>query len=495
LATASSNPNPGCWPSDAVTNDIWFSIRPTRQVMLIKIFSDVASGGLSQGSVAIYSGRCNNLVQEECESQVSSTNAFEIYVNQLTIGQRYYIRIDSRQDFGGPFQLCIEQFNPVPAPEQDCNLSVKLCNKSSFSVELLEGAGLLTDEADDSCLDTDPSTGSDDGPSEDRSAWYTWTCKDPGSLTFTLTPNNTANISEDLDFALFRLPDGIDDCDAKEIIRCMASGETVGESLDYNLPCFGPTGLRVGSDDFFEERGCGFGSDNFLAPINMQAGESYGLLVNNFTASGLGFTIDFGGTGTFQGPEPDFDIDILAELVLQCEKDVLFNDQSIEFTDNIVDWIWNFGVGAQPQFANGEGPHSVSFNTFGRKNATLEVVTSRGCRLSTTQEIDVQPCCQPGTIIDPQLSKEDIICFGDKDGKIELMPSGGNGTYDVSINNSDFEANFIFEDLDIGNYTFEIIDEKGCMATIAETIIQNEAIERSYGFAYEDNDLYSYCNK
>ena len=59
----------------------------------------------------------------------------------LSVGSVYYIRISAQDDFEGTFQLCINNYNSVPAPSGDCEPGVILCDKSPFSVEKVSGSG------------------------------------------------------------------------------------------------------------------------------------------------------------------------------------------------------------------------------------------------------------------------------------------------------------------------------------------------------------------
>ena len=472
-SSISEDAAPTCWPTGAVSHDIWLNFRASRQSGSITLLRPSGQDvPLSDISVIVYGGRCNTLNEVECSSFVGSNSASEVFLTSLTIGATYYIRIDSRNDDTGSFRLCTQFFNPVPQAEQDCPESVILCDTSRFVVEFLTGAGRNQDEADDTCLDTDPRTGTDDGNSEDRSAWYSWTCKDPGTLFFTLTPNNTEDPTEDLDFALFRLPNGLQDCSDKDLLRCMASGETLNQSFEQNLPCLGATGLRPTSRDIEESRGCDFDDDNFLSPIIMEEGESYALLVNNFSSSDLGFSIEFGGTGTFLGPEPEFEIDILANASLRCDQEVIFRDQSTGNTDPIVSWSWSFGIGATPSTIDGQGPHRVQYNSFGTKTAVLTVVTDRGCLLTYFEEVEVDPCCPPMTSIAINPITRDVICNGENTGRIDIDATGGNGEYLYSFDNGDFLSIQSYNNLEANSYNIAVSDAKGCVADIIENIEQ-----------------------
>lgn len=106
------------------------------------------------------------------------------------------------------------------------------------------------------------------------------------------------------------------------------------------------------------------------------AGKTYALLVNNFTSTGNGFSIEFGGTGTFLGPTADF-TSVPADSMC-IGGDVTFTDASFYPNGSIVNWQWNFGTGASPQTASGQGPHTVSYNSTGTKSISLTVESDKG---------------------------------------------------------------------------------------------------------------------
>ena len=58
-------------------------------------------------------------------------------------------------------------------------------------------------------------------------------------------------------------------------------------------------------------------------------------------------------TGTFQGPEPAFDVS--AVQAFECDKTIIFSNESLAPTDSIVHYLWNFGAGANPTFDTTKG--------------------------------------------------------------------------------------------------------------------------------------------
>lgn len=458
-ATFSGETLPFCWFGGS-ENDMWFTFTPQAP----GIYIQMTGFGLDNPSIVVYEGDCNNLIELACESKEDNQIA-ELTLTDLIIGQEYILRVDARNQNVGAYQLCLRSYVPVPSPESDCVDAVVLCNKESFLIENLDQVGDDPDELEGPCV----------GPGQDgekASVWYTWTCDQPGSLTFTLTPNNPNNDEEDLDFVVYELPGGLSDCDNKIAIRCMLSGESGNLPPAQNEPCYGETGLAVGETDVSEEAGCNDGSNNFLAPLDMEAGKSYALIVNNFSQSGYGFGIDFGGTGTFLGPQADFDIEYTDTL--ECDKLVEFINQSFSNTDNIVDYHWSFGQGAEPLIADGPGPHNVFYESYGQKVAGLTIETERGCTVTKILEFFVEECCDVNDlVIDAEIT--DILCADDNDGSILINADQGNPFYLYSLDDENYKKNPLFSDLGVGMYTVYVTDIKGCKDSL-DVDIQNESV-------------------
>lgn len=342
------------------SNGVWFSFVPREPGVLIRVF------GSGQGQentirsprILIYTN-CNQYLN--C-SKGGTVGTEELSQTNLVLGQTYYILITSDSNGSGKFKLCVDDFIPTPIPQSDCKTGVVLCNKDPFKVTFIDGNGLDKNEIENgNCLFGNPPA----QIAETASVWYRWTCENSGSLTFTLTPNDFISKtiqSTDLDFSVYEMTGGIDDCNQKSLLRCMAAGGDVGSPLSSWADCNGPTGLREGETDISEPAGCKFRGQNnngFVAPINMVSGRSYVLIVNNYSENRNGFAIDFGGTGTFLGPKPDFEIN--ANQAFECDKSVVFTNKSNSETDPILNYTWNFGDRAVPGNATGIGPNNVSY--------------------------------------------------------------------------------------------------------------------------------------
>ena len=374
-ATPSLNNVPGCFSN--ISNDVWFEFTAIAKDIVITITGKSLTnpgGSLLSPEAALYYTYCDPMGDQLLACQEDNNNGIiELYHSGLYVGEKYLIRVDGKDLLTGTFQLCIKNYNIPQLPNSDCPTAAILCDKSAFAVQSVKGAGNDKLEMDDAlCF----SNGSSFGV-EMNSTWFCWKARDTGSLTFSLTPNK---VDDDLDFVLYELPNGIGNCTGKNVLRCMASGDNV-----YPSKCMGPTGLKEGETDIEEPAGCGLSSQsNFLAPLQMQKGKSYALVINNFTGTGTGFSLKWGGTGEFEGPTADFS---WLPGTGTFQKPVVFTDETIINAANIVGWTWSFGENAVPKEASGQGPHSVIFNNYGVNHVTLIITTDSGCKVTTTKEV------------------------------------------------------------------------------------------------------------
>lgn len=442
-ATLSSTAQPACFPD--VTHDVWFSFVAVATTVHVTVVGNTVGqlpgGTLENPQFAIYSGSCGGALTEvQCASDAFGDNIAETFAGPLFVGQTYFIRVDARSGNTGTFRLCVNNYNAVPDPNSDCPTGVILCDKSSFTVESLNGTGSLQNEFSQGiCIQT-----------EFASAWYRWTCKTAGTLTFTLTPTNP---SDDLDFAVFELPGGVEDCANKVKIRCEAAGENVGQPFPTWEICTGPTGLSESETDTDEQPGCSGGNNNFVSAIDMEVGKSYALIINNFSNTGNGFSMEFGGSGTFLGPEADFS----AVPATACQNDpVTFTDNSTS-VEGIGEWQWSFGIGATPATATGKGPHQVSYNSPGTKSVVLTVTSEAGCIVTHIENFTVLPSpTAQGEIIADYCSQSDTT------GSIILSATGGKPPYLFNFDDNGFTTNNIIDNLSVGSYSVIVQDSNGC---------------------------------
>ena len=170
---------------------------------------------------------------------------------------------------------------PIHAQYKDCNTALELCDNSPFYIVPEGGVGLEDPDIPFTCVFQ-----------EYNPVWVKWTVIEDGIISFVLSPDS---FLQDLDFVVFQAG-GDYDCTTKTQIRCMASGANVGQPPNEWVNCSGTTGLAIGNTDVEEPAGCASGSNNYLAPIQALAGDQYIMLINEFSESGIGYTLQFTGT-------------------------------------------------------------------------------------------------------------------------------------------------------------------------------------------------------
>ncbi|HNF49201.1 MAG TPA: PKD domain-containing protein, partial [Chitinophagales bacterium] len=441
VATGGGFAAAACW--GGTVNDVWYKFVATATDVTIVINGNQGSplgGTLARPQVALYSGTCGGTINElVCGSAPAGQNIIQVYKGGLTIGETYLIRVDGFNTNKGTFQYCINNYNPVPTPSSDCPTAVVLCDKSTFTVPAVSGAGANNTEMNDAaCFGG--------GTIESNSTWYAFTFATSGTFNFTLFPSNT---NDDLDFVVYKLPNGLGNCSGKQVVRCMASaplctpgGANANTSTTGLSPTAGYNEEYSGCNADLAYFWCGIGSNRcqsqFVKELTVVAGETYAIAINNFTSTGNGFTITFGGTAQIQGP--------VANINDNDADDIICPGEAITFTDastpppagTLTQWTWNFGSGATPATFNGQNPPAVTYSTTGTKTITLTVKSNRGCLVTSTKTITVANTPPTVAIVATAIS----ICPG-TNVTFTATPSnaGSNPTYQWYLNGTPVGTN------------------------------------------------------
>lgn len=165
--------------------------------------------------------------------------------------------------------------------QSDCISAIPICGNSSFSYDPV-GPGTVVDI---------PSTSVPAGlclkGGEHYSVWYTFTIATSGTLTFEITPNTNPLLPQtdpanraDYDWAVWG-PNPV--CgNLGDPITCNFAGTT--GVWPY------PTGLSNNPPNA--------PNNGYNAPMNVLAGETYVLLIDNYSHNTLGFSLTWGGTAS-----------------------------------------------------------------------------------------------------------------------------------------------------------------------------------------------------
>lgn len=204
----------------------------------------------------------------------------------------------------------------------DCLGAIPVCDEIYEESDSPVGPGNYTNEINSSnCVQL-----------EMNSVWYIFTVQNTGDFGFVLTPND---LSDDYDWSLFNLTgkscEDIES-DPTMTVSCNAAGGTSGGEN-----CNGVTGADGGTPYDFQNFGCGQDPpvNNGFLPLNalvpVQAGNTYALLIINWSGSVNGYTLDFSQSaevGIFDLISPQVDN---AELPQVCGDNTI----NLEFSENI----------------------------------------------------------------------------------------------------------------------------------------------------------------
>ncbi|MCS3867813.1 gliding motility-associated-like protein [Chryseobacterium ginsenosidimutans] len=150
----------------------------------------------------------------------------------------------------------------------DCGGNVQVCGNTPISFTPTGPGAVL--ETLGGCLGV-----------EHFSIWYTFTIASSGTLTFNINPNN---FTDDYDWAVYG-PN-------------VACGNLGGPIRCNYSAADGPTGLDMTSTATTQ----GAGGPPFCSYMDVVAGQTYYLLVDNFSSSANGFILSWGGTATLVSP-------------------------------------------------------------------------------------------------------------------------------------------------------------------------------------------------
>lgn len=153
--------------------------------------------------------------------------------------------------------------------QSDCPTAITVCGNSGISYTPSGPGNILEDLG--GCLTDD----------ENFSVWYTFTIATAGTLTFTINPNV---FEDDYDFGVYGPNKTCGTLGAP--IRCNFSG------LD------GPTGLSLAVTHPAV-------NGQYSGYMNVLPGETYYLVIDNYSNSPNGFSLNWGGTATLASPFND----------------------------------------------------------------------------------------------------------------------------------------------------------------------------------------------
>ncbi|HET6245610.1 MAG TPA: CUB domain-containing protein [Bacteroidia bacterium] len=280
-----------CWTSGNL-NTVWYSfVSPASGTVYI----EATPSTITSNQIALYSGTCSSLTLVFCNqypgtgcSGTTGTNSI-INATGLTPGATYYIRVDGRNDNTGTFSILVDNGSSSgtsPVPGQDCLSPQVVCS----SVMTIGNPGYANTGNICDFTGTGNCTGG-----EKNSVWYQVNISSTGNFNFTIKPNDAANAScgaeTDYDFLLWKISG------SGTTTNCNTISSSSGTALlACNYNSYGVTGVAPGGNAPAPYNTCFDGA--FEPTVSVTAGDVLYLVIQNFSSSTQGFTLDMTSSGS-----------------------------------------------------------------------------------------------------------------------------------------------------------------------------------------------------
>ncbi|MBI1286337.1 MAG: PKD domain-containing protein [Flavobacteriales bacterium] len=363
-------------------------------------------------------------------------------------------------------------FGNLAFAQQDCFNAITVCTDSYSQSSSYSGVGSVLEVAPGtSCL----------GNGETNSVWYTFNVSASGTLEFQLNPINP---NDDYDFALYDLTN--DSCSG--ILAGLNTPVSCNYSADQGATGLSPSGN--GNDN-------GSSGSNQNAPVNVQSGEQYALLVSNFTASQTGYTLDFSGSASIADDQPALPDSI--SLKNRCNPIQVFlffsegfdcssvssNGSEITVTGPeavVVNSVNPVGCSGgrtdqiRVRFANKimtTGTYTITINSGTDGNTFLDQCGNE-TPTGTTFTFDVN-------LIGPNVNVINVThsSCGQANGSAEAVGSLGTPPYTYWWNTSPTQNTAVATGMEPGSYTVRVTDSNGCQEYKGVNIQNDSPIDLS----------------
>ena len=278
---------PTCWITPNTVNSVWYSaVAPASGQLRVRVIPN----SLTNPQIAVYGGACGTTMtlvgcNDDGTPCGTTTNySSDITMTGLVAGSTYYIAVDGYSADVGTFSVMATDASIPLAPlnnGQDCGIYLPVCDTSmSFGDPGFQSFGNICDF---------PGGGTNCLLSGERSTvWFEIPILNNGNLEFSIVPKDWAGapstVCTDYDFAVWKTA-------GTGAVNCaQIAGGSAPVSCNYNyLGVTGCFGTVAGTSPNAYP---GFGTA-FNTSIPVLAGETYVLVVSNFTNSTSGFDIIF----------------------------------------------------------------------------------------------------------------------------------------------------------------------------------------------------------
>jgi hypothetical protein len=337
----------------------------------------------------------------------------------------------------------------------DCEGAIVLCNDLYTEETAPPGTGNVYEY-----------TGLCNNSLETMSLWYTFTVQQDGSLGFVITPGDAA---DDYDWGLFDITTGgcagISAGGSSPEVSCNSWGTLGGDN--------GATGISTAEGGTGNSNGPGdLNGPPFNADLAVTTGQTFALVVMNWSNSQNGYTIDFGGSSATI-------FDDINPTIIEVEPNCGNNEFHITFSENIInetaeslDFMIS-GIAGDYAITAVEADNPNDETDDGFTLVLSESIVEAGTYTLVVSNAsgNVEDACG-NLAIDETFELElfapisfdttiTTACNG-LGGSIQLSNiSGGASPYLFDVNNIEYD-NFTATDLTDGNYSIRITDGNDC---------------------------------
>ena len=385
-----------CNPLPNTNNEVWYTFVTNGSVNIF----DVTPQGMTNPEIVIYTVGCSGTL-ETCNNIVGTGNLNTSW--GLPAGTQIWVGIMSNQGTEGGFDFCINSTAPNPGNGNTCAGAIPLCDKTPFSVPDMStytSSGELA-----SCFG-----------SLNQDIWFTFTITQSGTLEWEATP--IGGSGTEMDFAVWDVTGG----------QACPGTETVC-NWNYDNQSGNPNGMGMGTP-----------TAEYSPALNVTAGQTFMIQIDNWSNTGNGFNFNWGGSALIS-PVADFTINPAGPT---CAASV-----NITITDNSTGIpTYDFGDGT-PTYT-GNNPPVHTYNTPG----TYAITASIGGACPSTHTEFVQLFGPVVPVATPVVE----TCVGDCDGSISLATTGGSGNYTYAWNPPAGQTTPVITGLCANNYSVTVTD-------------------------------------
>ena len=319
-------------------NEVWFTYIATGADNTVTV-TPTGSPAMQRAVVTISGTNCASGTYNACNASV--TNGGVATTNwTFTPGTQVWIAVESDNGVEGGFQVCITSVDQPPAPGNSCGTASVLCDQSTFTINPFpnNSSGLTPP-----CFST----------ALQQPVYMQFTVGQTGSLVWNADVLGAA----EYDWALYNITGG-------------CYGTNIACNYNYTLGNSNNIGMQAGGNCLTSE---------FCPPATVNAGNTYLIIIDNYSNNTVGFTMSFAGSTFQMAPASQFTVSPASGC---APLNVTFNNTSIAGASS----SWNFGNG-NTSLSN--APPAETYSTPGTYLISLTTTSSTGCTDVSSQSVVV----------------------------------------------------------------------------------------------------------